>query len=353
VIVYGMVRPTSLRLEEGPVVAAVQGNIPQHLKDNTTLAQEVFDRYQETTRRIFEQAEGEIPALVVWPETLFPFPLGEGKIGDEWFGNYGYEESLIVERRYIGGRIFEDILAPHGAWFLTGIQGCRVDPEGRLEKRNGAYLYDPSGERRAVYYKTILVPGGEYLPFIEYIPFREKIESMILEGAGFLPDLEPGFGPQVMHFSSGDARIKFGVQICYENIYGDYCRRFIRGGADFLINLSNEGWFRSPSEFDQMLAMSVLRAVETRRSLFRSTNTGISCVIGPRGLVPPTEDRIMENGSDRGVQGVLIKSIPICRNEAVYTQVGDLFSQVIFLGQIILVLSLLFKKLWGKRVSLR
>jgi apolipoprotein N-acyltransferase len=353
VIAYGIIRPGSLHLEEGPMAAAVQGNIPQHLKDNSTRAQEVFDRYKQTTRRIFEKAEGETPSLVVWPETLFPFPLGEGEMGDDWFGNYGYEEALIVERRYIVQGIIEEILAPHGAWFLTGIQWCRLRADGRLEKRNSAYLYDPSGERKDVYHKTILVPGGEYLPFIEILPFREKIEAMILEGAGFLPDLEPGFGPQVMQFNAEDKRFWFGVQICYENIYGDYCRRFIDAGADFLINLSNEGWFRSQSEFDQMLAMSVFRAVETRRSLFRSTNTGISCIIGPRGGVPPDEDRIMEHGSDSSVQGVLVKRVPICRNDAVYTRVGDLFSQVIFFAQIILVVSLLFKKLWVKRVSLR
>jgi len=126
---------------------------------------------------------------------------------------------------------------------------------------------------------------------------------------------------------------------------------FGRPEADFLINISNEGWFRSASEFDQMLAISVFRAVETRRTLFRATNTGISCMIGPAGGVPSMEDRVTKHGEDKNVEGVLMKRVPLCRNSTVYVRFGDGFANAVFLLQIILLLCLLFKFLWSKKVA--
>lgn len=348
VCIYGFIRPDRIELEDGPVLAAVQGNLEQELKDNVMRADEVFDRYLDTTRLLFKGPREVTPNLVIWPETLFPYPLVDSRHGDIWLPEQR-RYSLQVEKAYISKKVMEETLAPYGAWFLTGLIGYSTDSEGELIRRNSAFFYDPSGERRATYHKTLLVPGGEYLPYIEYMPFKEKIKTIIREGAGFLPDLKPGFGPQVMHFDWNGRVCRFGVQICFENIYGDYCRQFIRDGAEFLINISNEGWFRSPSEFDQMLAMSVFRAVETRKTLFRSTNTGISCIIGPRGGIPGENDRIMQNGRDRSVKGVLIKKVMLNKGGSIYTQVGDLFAQTVFCMQIILMVFLLFKNRWGKK----
>lgn len=348
-LAYGFIRPATLEVEEGPVLAAVQGNIPQELKHGAGGAGQIFAHYRDVTNRIFEAPSP--PSLVVWPETFFPFPLGEGQPGDRWLPGIGYSESLLCERKLIGVEIVERILAPHEAWFLTGVLGYRLGKEGALERRNAAYLYDPEGIRKGVYYKTLLVPGGEYLPYIDAVPFGDSLKNLIETQAGFLPDLEPGFGPQLMTFTASGEPYRFGVQICYENIYGDYCRRFIKEGADFLINISNEGWFHSASEFDQMLAISVFRAVEMRRSLFRGTNTGISCVIGPEGKVPPMEDRITENGVDKNVEGVLVKRVPLCHTASLYVQHGDRFAQAVFFVQIICLLFLLFKFLWGKKVA--
>jgi apolipoprotein N-acyltransferase len=354
-LVYGTLRPHSLEIREGPVLAAVQGNIPQEVKDSRDLTGLTYKTYLDLTRDLLDRKKGPVPHMVVWPETVFPYPLGEGKPGDTWYaGGYGYSEALRRERQLIKEEVIRKILAPHGTWFLTGVIGNRALQDGTIESRNGAYLYDPSGTRKGVYSKTILVPGGEYLPFIDLLPrpFRRTIERWVKDAAGYLPDLDRGFGVQVMSFDADGTEYDFGVQICFENIYGDYCRRFIRQGADFLINISNEGWFKTSSEFDQMLAMSVFRAIESRRTLFRSTNTGISCVIGPEGGIPGPEERIQENGRDRAVQGTLVAEIPLCTSNALYTQVGDLFARLIFFAQIIFLAVLLFRFIWvTKRVS--
>lgn len=323
-LVYGLVRPASLEVEPGPVVAAVQGNIPQNVKDDAASADHIFDTYFTATEALFREKAGPRPALVVWPETIFPWPLGEGRTGDRWYkGGYGYEAAVERERRYIRETLCARILGPAQAWFLTGVLALRRNAAGRLEKRNGGFLYDPVGRRRDGYYKTVLVPGGEYLPLVESLPFRERLEEWVVRSAGYLPDLVPGFGVRVMAFRAGDERYRFGVVICFENIYGDYCRRFTAEGAQFLVNLSNEGWFHTSCEFDQMLAMSVFRAVENRRTLFRSTNTGVSCVIGPLGRVPGERARIVKGGRDRDVAGTLVASVPLCSASTLYVAWGD------------------------------
>lgn len=345
VLIYGFIRPATLEIVEGPKIAAVQANLPQELKNNTASIEEVYERYLRTTRFIFEEDSKPKPEMLVWPETVYPYGLITGEKRDLRYANKpaGYPTVREWEQLKIKEEIIKGILSPHDTWFLVGAEGMRLVSDGVLEERNGAFFYDPSGRRKSEYYKTILVPGGEYLPLIDYIPFADSLRSYALNKAGFLPDLFEGFGPVVMTMRCGGVSYDFGVQICYENIYGNYCRRFIKQGAEFLINISNEGWFKTSSEFDQMLAMSTFRAVETRKSLFRATNTGISCLIGPEGGVPGEEDRITSEGRDRAVQGVLIKEVPLCRTGTIYTQVGDLFGQAVFFGQIILLLFLLFK----------
>ena len=344
-LIYGWVRPGTLRVGPGPLVAAVQGNIPQELKNNISMAHDIYDRYVATTGMLNEDEAGRFPDLVIWPETVFPYPLGDGREEDVWTRDgYGYALSLIAEQRYIKQAVIDRYLASRETWFLTGLLSYRRNIRNELEKRNGAYLYDPKGNRRDAYYKTLLVPGGEYLPWIDYVPFGSGIKDLVRGGAGFLPDLVPGHGPEPMMISRKGRDFAFGVQICFENIYGDYCRRFAKKGAHFVVNLSNEGWFNTSAEFDQMLAMSLFRAVETRRSLFRSTNTGISCLIGPDGALPGPDARIQVDGRDRAVQGVLVREVPICGNDTVYTAVGDLFAQIVMGGQIIFTIFLLFTR---------
>jgi apolipoprotein N-acyltransferase len=336
------------------VLAAIQGNIPQELKNDENLSDVMYRQFLETTRSLFDENPDPLPDMVIWPETVFPFPLGEGKPGDIWYeSGYGFSESDRREKAFLINAIVKDLLAPRDIWFLTGVLSLGKTMDGKVHKRNGVYLYDPLGERRHAYYKTILVPGGEYLPLLDVIPFlRSAVESYANQVAGLLPDLSPGFGPAVMTCKARGVAYRFGVQICFENIYGDYCRRFIKEGAEFLINISNEGWFKESAEFDQMLAMSVFRAIETRRTLFRSTNTGISCMISPLGGIPGPEDRIMKDGRDRAVQGVLIRRVPLCKNSTVYTEVGDLFWKILFYGQIVLWGLLLLQKIWVTNTSL-
>ena len=347
-LIYGSCRPASITTEKGPVVAAVQGNIPQILKHNPNSAGDVLGRYIAGTRRLFESGTGSAIDLVVWPETMYPYPLSDGAAGEIWEPDrrVGDREARQIERAELIEPIVDAIMRPEGAWFLVGALTYRLGPDRKPERRNSVILYDTEGERRSSYSKTVLVPGGEYLPWIEVLPFSDRIEEMVLAVAGFLPDLAAGDGVELHTFDAGSGRYSFGAQICFENIYGDYCRKFVRQGAQFMVNLSNEGWFKDSAEFDQMMAMSLFRAVETRRSLFRSTNTGISCLVDPLGTLPATGTKIVRDGSDREVSGVLVVEVPICAQSTLFTAIGDLLPRLLLLMQGAINLLTILKSWW-------
>lgn len=355
-LAYGTVRPGGIELEKGPVLAAVQGNIPQHLKWNNASYVEVHARYLAATSRLMNSATNSetepAPDLVIWPETIYRFPISEGEEGEVWFPEDGFGDAQArkLERQWIAGKFIHETTGPAGAWFLVGAESFRLGPEGDLERRNSVFLYDPEGNRRSSYSKAILVVGGEYLPLVDWIPFGESIKRFVENIAGYVPDLKPGDGPRLHTLSVRGIDYDFGIQICLENAYGEYCRRFVQLGAQFMVNISNEGWYGESAEFDQMLAMSLFRAVETRRTLFRSTNTGISCMISPLGGVPDDDRKVVSNGRDRAVDGVLSCEVPVCTATTLFTLIGDAPGQAVMFVQVLL---LLISFLRGRSVTIR
>ncbi len=347
-LVYGSLRPSTIVLEKGPVVATVQGNIPQVLKHNPNSAGDVLKRYIDGTRDLFEKRNHAAIDLVVWPETMYPYPVSDGAEGEIWEPErqIGDKEARQLERTALLDPVVGRITGPAGAWFLVGALTYRLGDDQEPERRNSVILYDTDGKRRSSYSKSVLVPGGEYLPWINSLPFGDEIESMIVSIAGFVPDLEAGVGATLHTLETRSGAIAFGVQICFENIYGNYCREFVSQGAQFMVNTSNEGWFRDSAEFDQMMAMSLFRAVETRRSLFRSTNTGISCLVDPLGTLPAAGTRVVRNGRDREVSGVLVVEVPLCAERTLFTAIGDLFPRILLLVQFAIVLFSILRRLW-------
>jgi apolipoprotein N-acyltransferase len=122
----------------------------------------------------------------------------------------------------------------------------------------------------------------------------------------------------------------FATTVCYENAYAGYHARAARLGVDFLVNLSNEGWFGASSEFDQMDAVSRLRAIETRRSLVRVTNSGISAVYDAAGRRRAT--LLGEGGRDRAVAGFLLAEVPIAAATAPFVRTGEAFGFAVTLA---------------------
>ncbi len=260
----------------GPVLALVQPSIEQPLKWDRAHEAETLAVSLALTR----EAGRDRPDLIVWPETAAP----------------------TVFRRDAGlQRLLGDISTASGAPILVG--SIDVSDAPPLRYYNSAFLL--SGREIAGRYDKIhLVPFGEYVPLSGVIGF-------VRGWAEFIADLEPGPGPVV--FPGPPA--PFGVIICYEGVFPELVRAFIRRGARFMINMTNDAWFGRTSGPLQHLAMYPLRAVEHRVAIARVANTGVSAFIAPTGRIVrsagPFERAVLRDG------------IPLRAGTTLYTRLGN------------------------------
>ncbi|MBW1841967.1 MAG: apolipoprotein N-acyltransferase, partial [Deltaproteobacteria bacterium] len=227
------------------------------------------------------------PDLVVWPETATPFYFLRNKPLSE----------MIIQA-----------IHDMDTDFLIGSPSF-VQNNQDVEYYNSAYLNGPKGTVYGRYDKAHLVPFGEYIPFHGWLPFLNKI----VEGVG---DFKPGEKGKTLQW--GNNRV--GVQICYEIIFPALSRALVINDAGLLINITNDAWYGRSSAPYQHFSMSVFRAVENRRSLVRSANTGISGFIDPVGRVIAATPLFTD--------AVLTRTVPILNEKSFYTRHGDLFAMV-------------------------
>lgn len=195
--------------------------------------------------------------LIVWPETAYP----------DFLGNH----NLIRPHT----QRLSDFVKGLGKPLITG--GFGNDPPGVKPRSeyNSLFLYGPDGQAMGDNYKkTNLLAFGEYTPFGELFPILKKWNP---GGAGW----GKGSGPITIPFNN----ILLGPQICYDSLYDWFSAASTRNGAHILVNLTNDSWFGPRSEPQQHMIMTLARAVENRRPLVRSTNTGISTVALASGQI--------------------------------------------------------------------
>lgn len=232
-------------------VGIVQGNVDQSVKWSASQQQATVETYLSQTKSFFVAGR---PSLVVWPETALPF----------YPPSNGHMQPL------------QELVANNDFALLTGAPWYEiVDREARkVNFFNSALLLQPDGQFGGKYYKTHLVPFGEYIPFKKFLPFL----APLVEAVG-----DFSFGKIEQPLNWQEARL--GVLICFESVFPELSRKWVLTGANVLVNLTNDAWYGKSSAPYQSLAMSVLRAVESRRSLIRSANTGISAFITPTGTI--------------------------------------------------------------------
>ena len=170
----------------------------------------------------------------------------------------------------------KELVATKDFALLTGAPWYEIiDLETRnVDFFNSALLLQPDGLFGGKYYKTHLVPFGEYIPFKKFMPFL----APLVEAVG---DFSSGTIEQPLIWQETRA----GILICFESVFPELSRKWVLAGANVLVNLTNDAWYGKSSAPHHSLAMSVLRAVETRRSLIRSANTGISAFVTPAGTI--------------------------------------------------------------------
>ncbi|NQT20477.1 MAG: apolipoprotein N-acyltransferase [Planctomycetes bacterium] len=302
-LLYGRGRLASIETHPGPEVCLVQANIPQDVK-NRWESREAFNqaitdyigRYAGLTYNSIKEAEGPSP-LVIWPESALPGCYND--IG---------RPAIVAMRQ----NVTDMLKAYEFRRFLIGMNYYVRDGEG-YEVFNSAIYIDGSHDNYERYDKIHLVPFGEYVPLSRLLFFVRHVV------------------PYPQAFSSGsnyklfdyEGR-KFGVVICYEDVFPGLVRKFVSGGAEFIVNISNEGWFYRSAEADQHLAIARCRAIENRVGIVRATNSGVSCLIGPVGRI---EKIIEKDGNIKLVKGWLTGRVPMWSGPATaYTRFGDVFA---------------------------
>jgi apolipoprotein N-acyltransferase len=155
--------------------------------------------------------------------------------------------------------------------------------------------------------KVHLVPFGEYVPLAAFLPFVKKM----VQGIG---DFSPGESLTPLAAPFG----KMGMLICFEGIFPEISREYVRNGAGLLVNITNDAWFGDSSAPYQHLSMTVFRAVENRVPLVRSANTGITAFIDSRGHVLGMSRLFREE--------LLGGTVRMGSERSIYTRYGDLFA---------------------------
>ena len=243
--------PEALAQAEQMEVAVAQGNIPQDQKWQPAFQRETIDTYLRLSQEMFAAKR---PQLIVWPETALPF--------------YPYEHPLFL-------RLHSELTRPYRTFLLTGAPHReKASPDEPITYANSAFLLSPDGLVTGRYDKQHLVPFGEYIPLRWLLGFA----SPLVETLG-------AFSPGQSNTPLSCQNSRIGIMICFESIFPEISRKQAEGGANLLVTITNDAWFGRSSAPWQHLAMGVFRAVETRKTLVRAANTGISTFIDPMGRI--------------------------------------------------------------------
>ncbi|HJQ26023.1 MAG TPA: apolipoprotein N-acyltransferase [Blastocatellia bacterium] len=217
------------------------------------------------------------PDLIIWPETAIPYALP-------------HDQELKKE--------LGPIIARWSTPLLTGTLDLRTYAEDearppllRDEQRdfdvfNAATLLVPAADKHTVSFAGEVYHKQVLMPFLERVPFADRLPSLTRLAAHFGEVQNMGRGDLATSFSfntGAGQSVRVAAPICYEQLYPAKMAEFVRGGAEMFALLTNEGWWSKTHGQYQLAAFTRLRSIETRRTIARCANTGLTCLIDPLG----------------------------------------------------------------------
>lgn len=279
----------------------------KYSKDSITILNDLLQLAEQHT-------SGKID-FYIGPETSLP---GRGSISEA-----GLEQSLVLN-------MVKDFLSKHPqSVFATGISSHRFFNEGD-EKPKNAYELSPGlfvesynsaaqiipGQAVDIYHKGKLVPGVEIFPYMNQL--KPILGDAMLNFGGTVASL--GIDDERKVFSNSFNKGKLAPIICYESIYGEFTAEYVKNGANFLAIMTNDSWWGVSQGHQQLLAYARLRAIETRREIARSANSGISAHINARGDIMSDTFYLDKTA--------LPATINLYNKMTFYTRTGDLLSRL-------------------------
>lgn len=267
----------------------------------------------------------------IWPETAFPFSIAEELLE---------EDPLIIQSRNFLARFKNGNIITGASTYKTYATAETITAR---KFRSGECCYDAFNSALLiennpgvkVYHKSKLVTGVEQMPYPKYMKF---LEPLALNLGGSVGSLGKQDQRTVLYSASG---IGAAPVICYESVYGEYVTDYVKNGAQFIAIITNDGWWGNTEGHRQHAAYASLRAIENRRSIARSANTGISCFINQRGEV------MMR--SNYGEATALSSEINLNDELTFYTKHGDYIAKIAgYLCIFILAFALYKTSLWKR-----
>jgi len=248
---YGKIRLRSLRLNEtGINIALVQVSVPQDKKWETTYLDSTISLYETYTRL----AAVSQPDLIIWPESALPVYL---------IKTYRYLSFV----RQLAGELNSDI--------FTGYPDYEIAEKSHpnlYKFYNSAGVFYKTGKISQPYRKIFLVPFGERMPFLKIFPVLWNIQ---LGQANF------EFGEKLLYYKLGG--YCYSPLICFEIVFPKLSLEMAESKVDFIVNITNDAWFKRSAGTYQHAVMSRFRTIETRKQIYRCANTGYSFIVLPTG----------------------------------------------------------------------
>ena len=332
-VAYGVFRLHQDTFAAGPKVAVVQGNIEVKAdpgQEDPNLPQSSFDKHMALT---LQAAEGH-PDLTVWPETMVMWPLNPEFLSKDMSRYSDYWQQVQASGRKAEATL-SAISRQTGSGLLIGSGSLVIDDEidgqePTTVKQNLSILYTPDGgPTHPSYAKRHLVPFGEYMPFKSSWPWMQAFLLRLMP-EGFVPDNEPGAEWTRLTITGRTQTWRFGTPICYEDVMPEPSQGFVNPDGDgkridFLVNISNDGWYKSVNQLDQHLQMSQMRAVENRVPMVRSVNPGNSGFIDSCGRIVAM---VNDAGETHFVAGTAQWTLRLDSRVSLFSRIGDLFGVV-------------------------
>ncbi|NQX43523.1 apolipoprotein N-acyltransferase [Pedobacter steynii] len=307
-------------------VVTVQPNIDPYQKLGGISSQDQI----RTLTRLSDSIGQPNTEYFIWPETAIP--------------NYSDEERVRSNPDF---KQLQDFLSKYkNGTLITGIESIKRYNDlqtisAKFDENSGIY-YDNFNTAMQVensanvqfYHKSKLVPGVEKMPFPNALAFLKPVFAQLggtVSGWGWQDK------PAVMYAQSG---IGVAPVICYESLWGDWIGKSVKEGAQFIAIITNDGWWGNTSGKDQHLLYAKLRAIETRRWVVRSANTGISGFIDQKG------DLVKQ--SKWWVPTALKADINLNSDLTFYVENGDLIAKLCSLTALLFALIIPYKK-WVKK----
>jgi apolipoprotein N-acyltransferase len=286
-IIYGYQRLESVSADMAHArkinVGSVQANIDIDIKWNPELVRQNLEKHMRLTASL------DGAPLVIWPESAVEF----------W----------IPENIQVLPEELTPPLKTERANFIFGARSFLGQPgTANFKAFNTAFFADDRGRVLGRYHKQVLLAFGEYLPFAKLLAHLPAIP--------FADGFTPGTGPRVFHLSRG---ARLAPLICYEDLMPDVVRRFVgQTHATVLINLTNDAWYGRSLGPWQHLWLAQFRAIETRRSLLRITNTGVTSLINAKGELVQALPMFSA--------AVMSSEVEVLTGETYYVAYGDWFA---------------------------